>query len=238
MKNTLLATCLILGFSISAQESKIDSLMQAVPSANGIDLVKVYNELSWEYKNSNLDSAKQYGFLAKETAENLTEDRIRATSSALNSIANVYEALGQMDSAEYYHMESLAAKTSFGDSLGMAASLNNLGILYDLTDKNEKSLDSYLQSLRLYEVHSEDPFQTAMVLGNIGIVLKKLKEYEQAIDYYQQALVIYEEQKSEFGQTVTNGNIGSILINLGKYDESIQYFRKLYGASLISKCTG
>ena len=223
MKYPIFAILLFLGFNPFAQESKIDSLKNLTTTSAGIELINIYNELSWEFKNSNLDSARHYGFMALAEAEKLTDDKLLAKSSAMNSIANAYEALGKMDSSEYYHLESLNIKTILGDSLGMAASLNNLGILYDLTDKNEKSLEVYLQSLRLYEAHSDDNFQTAMVLGNIGIVLKKLEEYSRAIDYYKQALKIYNEENSEFGKTVTNGNIGSILINIGEYHESILY---------------
>jgi len=65
MKNIILSTFLIIGFALSAQESKIDSLKKQTVSTTGLELVNICNDLSWEYKNSNLDSAKLYGFKAR-----------------------------------------------------------------------------------------------------------------------------------------------------------------------------
>lgn len=226
MKRFVTLSLLIWTFTSQSQNQKLDSLRNEITAKKGIDLIEIYNSLSWEYKNSNLDSAMYFAQLAKKEANSLKSDKERALSSAFNSIASVHEAKGEMDSSEFYHLKSLKMKTAIGDSIGMAASYNNLGIVYDLTDRNERSVDMYLKALKLYENHSEDPFQIAMVQGNIGIVLKKLEEYEQALSYYLDALKIYEEQKSEFGVTVTNGNIGSILINLGRYNESITYSEK------------
>jgi signal transduction histidine kinase len=188
--------------------------------------VEIYNTLSWEYKNSQLDSAMYFARMAELEAKKLTTEKDRALSAAYNSIASVQEALGQMDSAEYYHLASLSIKKAIGDSIGMAASFNNLGIVYDLTDRNEESVEMYLQALKIYEANANDPFQIAMVQGNIGIVLKKLEEFNQALSYYMDALKIYREQGSEFGMTVTNGNIGSLLVNLGRYEESISFSQK------------
>jgi signal transduction histidine kinase len=208
-----------------AQNPVIDSLKQAFKEApKGEQRINILNTLSWEFKNSDLDSCMHYARLALAEAKGIPDENAIAT--AYNSIANAYEAMGIMDSTEYYHKASLRIKETLGDSLGVAATLNNLGILFDLTDRNQQSLRSYYRSLRLYEAYGEDPFQEAMVMVNIGIVLKKIKDYEQAVEYYQRANAIYEENGSDFGVTVTNGNIGGILINLGKYEESLAFSRK------------
>lgn len=213
-------------FVIYGQQSKIDSLRSASQNADGRDKVQLFNDLSWQFKNSDLDSTRYYAFAALGEAKELDKGNEDALGAAYNSIANYYEAVGKMDSSEHFHLIALENKALAGDSLGMAASMNNLGILYDLTDRNDESLDYYLRALRIYEEQSDDPFQVAMVLGNVGIVLKKLKEYDRSVDYYDRALKIYQEEGSEFGETVTVGNIGSILINLGRYEESVSYSKR------------
>ena len=113
-----------------------------------------------------------------------------------------------------------------GDSLKIAQTLNNLGILYDEQGLFSKSLERYFESLRLFENHSDDLFDQAMVLGNIGIVYKKQKAYDQVLQYYERAFDTYKTAESKFGQVVTQGNIGSVLINLGRYEESIENSRE------------
>mgnify|MGYP002777126935 CR=1 FL=1 len=223
---TLISLLLALGLGSFAQKSVIDSLKTVGKSSKGLALVDIYNTLSWEYKNSQLDSAKYYAFLALDEAKKLKNDRQNGMGSAFNSMANFYEAVGKMDSSEYYHLESLTMKKAVGDSIGMADSYNNLGILYDLTDRNDESVEMYVKSLRLYEKHKVDPFKIAMVYGNLGIVLKKLEQYDKALAYYKDALKIYDEQNSAFGQAVTSGNIGSLLIFVGEFDESIGYSQR------------
>src|SRR5690606_14177263 len=98
--------------------------------------------------------------------------------------ANALEAKGNLDSALFYHKTAFDLKKEMNDSLGMAASLNNIGIVYDQLGKFNLSLENYFQSLRIYEAKSDQPFDVAMVLGNIGIVYKKQKEYDKVLEYY------------------------------------------------------
>lgn len=142
-------------------------------------------------------------------------------AAAFNSVANSFESLGDLDSAEYYFRQSLERRVQSGDSLRVAKTLNNLGIIYDERGLFSISLKNYFRSLRLFEDYSDDPYDRAMVLGNIGIVYKKQRAYDQVLEYYQQALDLYKEIGSKFGQVVMQGNIGSVLINLERYEESV-----------------
>lgn len=207
-----------------AQVAEIDSILTLYPNQSGLDRVTSLTELAWYYKNIDLDSAMMFARLGQKEAQK-TNDHFAITSS-LNSLANVFEAKSQMDSALDYHGKSLEIEIEYADSLGIASTYNNLGIIYDLQGQYEKSLSYYYQSLEIYETLNLDPYQEAMVLGNIGIVLKKQKQYGKTLEYYKRALAIYEEEQSDFGIAVTTGNIGSLLIRLKQFDEAIAYSEK------------
>lgn len=210
----------------NAQKVKTDSLLTALETSSGIEKATILNTLSWEYKSTNLDSCRLFAQSALVEAEKLSESKAQAIGAAYNSLANFFEAAGKMDSSEFYGLAALKVNMEVGDSIGIANAMNSLGIIYDLIDSNEKSLDYYLKALRIYERHSDDPFKVAMVNSNIGIVLKKLKEFDQAVKYYENARIIYERENSDFGKTVTEGNIGAIFINLGKYEKAVSYSEK------------
>lgn len=221
MRITLLILSIFCSFISYAQQKEIDSIKQVLPAQEALDQVKSFNELSWYYKNSNLDSALYFAKSALDISRKIESQT--AIAASFNSIASVLEAQGHLDSAIFLHTKSLQIKEALKDTIGMANSLNNLGIAYDEIGKYNLSLESYFQALRFYESKSDQPFDVAMVLGNIGIVYKKQKEYPKVLEYYEKALKIYEEVGSSFGITVTKGNISGVLLLTGGYREAISY---------------
>ncbi|MFK7953859.1 MAG: DUF2225 domain-containing protein [Ekhidna sp.] len=204
-----------------SQQKEIDSIKQILSTQPSLEQVASLNELSWYYKNSNIDSSIHFANEALRIGRSLESKK--AISASFNNLANAYSAKGLFDSALIYNQKAFSIKTELGDSLGLATLLNNQGIAYDELGDFDKALKAYFLSLRIYEKVSDDPYDIAKVLGNIGIVYKKQKEFEKVLEYYQKALGIYENLKSEFGITVTNGNIGNVLLSMGKYQDAINY---------------
>jgi tetratricopeptide (TPR) repeat protein len=209
-------------FTSAAQQSKmLDSLLKAAKSDSGIQLVQTLNEISWEYKNSNADSALVYGKKALNVAKSIQGQK--AIAASYNSIATSFEAMSKLDSALAYHKKGLEIKTQINDTLGVADTYNNLGIIYDTKGQYNEALESYFDALRIYEVHANEFNKVPMVFVNIGIVYKKQKEYLKVLEYYKKALKIYKDNKYFIGESITTGNLGSVLLNLKKYEESIAY---------------
>lgn len=207
-----------------AQQQEIDSIKTALQTQKGPDRVKSLNELSWYYKNIDVDSAFMFSRQSVAEAQKLEDKKV--VLSSYTALANVFDGVGKLDSSAYFHNKALQIGLELNDSSNMAASYNNLGIVYDLQGANEKSLEMYFNALAIYEDLKDDPYSIAMVLGNIGIVYKKLKQYENVLKYYQRALDIYIKEGSDFGIMVTQGNIGALLINLKRYEEAITMSKK------------
>ena len=224
MKQFFFLTALLFFISTNAQDNtRLDSLLTSSKTDQGRDLVHTLNEISWEYKNSNADSALVYGRKALKVAESINDQQ--AIASAYNSIASSYEALSDYDNALQFHKKSLDIKTQIKDTKGIANTYNNLGIIYDTKGNYSKALENYFDALRIYEEYADEFQKVPMVYVNIGIVYKKQKEYEKVLEYYQKALKIYQENNYTIGEAITMGNVGSVLINLKRYDESMQYSR-------------
>jgi len=208
--------------SQNQKNSVLDSLLHISKTQKEIPLIKTLNEISWEFKNSNIDSAFYYARKSLKVSKDLNDEQ--AIASSYNSLANCFDAMGILDSALTYHKKSLDIKIKIGQNIGVADSYNNIGIVYDLKGDFALSLENYFKALKIYEEEKDVPSnKLPMVLGNIGIVYKKQQEYDKVLNYYKKALQLYEENKSTFGIVVTKGNIGSVLLNLEKYNESITY---------------
>ena len=214
---------------IFSQNKRLDSLINLSKSAKDTLLVKTLNEISWEYKSSNVDTALFYAKSALEKSLNIYDKKSIADS--YNSIGSVFKAKSKVDSALFYNKKSLDIKIEIKDSIGMADSYNNLGIILDESGNYLEALQNYFNALKIYEKKSTSFDQIPAVLVNIGIVYKKQKKYNKVLEYYNRALKIYEEKKFKVGITIIKGNIGSVLLKLKKNEEAIKFCseaRKLY----------
>ena len=216
-------------FILNSQNKRLDSLIELSKNSKDTLLVSLLNEISWEYKNSNQDSALYYGQKALKEAKILNQDK--SISESYNSLGNVYQATSMTDSAIYYHKKSLHLKVKNKDSLGIADTYTNLGIISDERGNYLKALEFYFEALKIYEKKSLNFQQIPAVLVNIGIVYKKQKKYDKVLEYYQKALKIYVENNYQVGVTIITGNIGAVLLKQNKNKESIKYSlqaRKFY----------
>lgn len=222
-KFTISFFLLIFSFSsLTSQNNKqLDSLLKVSKTQKAYKLIKTLNEISWEFKNSDIDSAFYYARKSLRVSKDLKDKK--AIASAYNSLANCFDGNGTLDSAQYYHQKSLDLKLAIGHKVGAADSYNNLGIVFDLKGDFDRSLENYFKALKIYEEEEVSFDKVPMVLGNIGIVYKKQKEYDKVLEYYQRALKIYEEHNYDFGIVVTKGNIGSVFINTKNFTEAIKY---------------
>ena len=211
---------LLIQFNISAQSRTIDSLRNLLTMAHDSAKVRIMNELSWNYKNSNSDSAIYFSKKAYELALD-TED-VQLIAASLSQIGDNYQGIGEYDTALFILKQSIELIKSTNDTTGLSNVYNNIGIIYDEKGAYQQSLNYYFKALRVAEVNSELLLQ-ANILGNIGIVYKKQKDLFQVLKYYNRALIIYKNLEHQFGIAATSGNIGSVLLQLGEFEKSIPH---------------
>lgn len=224
MKQLITFIILLSFFYNQAQTKRLDSLKSVSKKQTDIVLIKTLNEISWEFRNSQGDSALVYAWKAYQVAKNTKNDI--GIASAYNNIASSYEFIQEIDSAVIYHQKSLKINLRKNNAIGTADTYNNLGIIEDNKGNYASALKYYFKALKIYESKSKDFEKVPTVLINIGIVYKKQKEYKKVLNYYQKALAVYKKNNFEIGETIVTGNIGSLLINLQDYKKSIQYSKK------------
>jgi signal transduction histidine kinase len=207
-------------FDVTAQRRKIDSLKNLLGKTKDTSRIRILNELSWYYKNINVDTAVNYARKALSLSREGGYKKLMADS--YNTLGSARQAADEYDSALLLLQLSIQAKSEIGDSVSTAGVLNNIGIIYDEKGDYDKALDAYFKGLRIAERTGKEAMQ-ANILSNIGVVYKKQKQYDKVLEYYNTALVLYKKLNSTFGITVTSGNIGSVLIQTREYEKSIAY---------------
>jgi len=181
----------LLSFSLSAQQSKIDSLFTELKKWQNktgyqadTTLYNIYYNLGKQFQNSNPDTAI---YFLKESINKAKgkNDAIKEAGS-INQIGWCYLVKGDYNLAMQQY--ELALK-----------------VLAENVDEKDK--------IRKQKVYAD-------ILGNIGTVYCSQGNYAKALEYYFKVLKIFEEIGDKRGQAANLGNIGDIYIKQKKIQRS------------------
>ena len=188
----------------------------------------------------------RYDLAGKNLKDGLTAFKIsgnelsREAIQCLTHLSSLYLSTGQYKQAEENELLALQFReTVFGtNSEGVAASYNNLGLIY-LSIDPDKALAYYEKSLAIYSVlHPADHPKIAISKTNLGIAYVQLKLYGDAINNFNEAKKIWEKIYPD-----GHPNTALLLRNLGRtyaklndqkvsaqyYQNSIALYEKSYG---------
>ena len=118
-------------------------------------------------------------------------------------------ATGRPQLAVQDYQQALTLYRQADDRGNEAATLSNIGLVYDALGNRRQALDFYRQALILTR-EVGDRVGEATTLNNIGGVYDALGDREQALDFYRQALPIRREVGDRAGEATTLNNIGGI----------------------------
>jgi tetratricopeptide (TPR) repeat protein len=107
--------------------------------------------------------------------------------------------------------EALNLALEINDNKGMAASYNNLGIIYRNQGALDKALDYYITSLAIYE-SLENKEGIATTKNNISNIYSFKRDYSEAMKYLEESYALLVELNDK-NRTVSNGPIDFIVIS-------------------------
>lgn len=122
-----------------------------------------------------------------------------------------------------YAREALNLATEIDDKRGMAASYNNLGIIYRNQGGLDKALEYYLTSLRIYEgLNNIEGIATTK--NNISNLYAVKKDYAEAMKYLEESYNLFLELKDERRIVGSLNNLGNLNLDIQLYDKALRYF--------------
>ncbi len=124
-----------------------------------------------------------------------------------------------------YTREALNLATEINDSKGMAASYNNLGIIYRNQGGLDKALDYYLTSLKIYE-GLENKEGIATTKNNISNIYSIKKEYTEAMKYLEASYKLFVELNDEQKIVGSLNNLGNLYLETQEFDNALRYFEE------------
>ena len=130
--------------------------------------------------------------------------------------------------------EALDLAMTIDDQKGMAASYNNLGVVYRNQGALDKALEYYLVSLRIYEV-LENKEGIATTKNNISTIYAIKKEYGQAMKYLEESYNLFVALKDQPRIIGSMNNLGNLNMEIRLYEKAIRNFSE---ASQLSEKIG
>lgn len=133
-----------------------------------------------------------------------------------------------------YTREALHLATEINDQKGMAASYNNLGIVYRNQGALDKALEYYIISLKIYET-LKNKEGIATTKNNISNIYSIKKDYGHAMKYLEESYNLFVELKDQEKIIGSMNNLGNINMEIQLFEKAMKYFSQ---ASQLSEKMG
>jgi signal transduction histidine kinase len=149
---------------------------------------------------------------------------LQQLSTAYNQIGIYHVYMGHYDSTEVYFLKALAIRKQLNDSVGIGASLNNLGNVVMSKGDYDKSVGYFIKALKIRE-QINDSAGIASTTNNLGMIYYKQKKFDIAINYYQKALAINQHKNVKDKEVLILLNLGNIYDEMLQLDSSVYYYQ-------------
>jgi tetratricopeptide (TPR) repeat protein len=232
LKNTALLFLLLITFSLSAQETKRDSLYLALKDYQQVDthLVFILRSLSIEYKRVNVDSSIHYAQKAITIA--LEIDDRNGEGWAYNALGNAYANKGDANRAIEAYQTSIFKLQSIDEIAAVAKVRQNLAGILAQIGKVQEACEE-LEKLKLLYYYNKDYESLCGVLTNLGDSYSRLEQYLKAYENLKYAYQLSPKEKNPITHGIILTNLAGLFLKTENYDwallcaeEAFLYFSK------------
>lgn len=210
-----------ISFSFAQQKEVLDSLLLRLQTdRNDTSKVDLYNSISWEYRNSDLEIVHLYADSALELSEKIGYHKGKVRSHF--NIGNLYYIQGDYPNTINYYLKALAILEEIGDKQGIANALMGIGNVHSAQRNLNEGIDYQMRALAIRK-EIDDSLGMAASYNNLGSIYLEQKEYMKALEYHLQSLKIKQKKGKWQGLSSSYGNIGNIYQKLGNYAQALDY---------------
>ncbi|HWS00295.1 MAG TPA: sensor histidine kinase [Prolixibacteraceae bacterium] len=200
-----------------------EQLQQLSQSQADTNKVILLSNLCYDYRFVSADSARMFGEMALQLANELKYSK---------GVAQAYNDLGilSIDKADYSKAtallnESLKIRESLDDLAGMASVYNKLGIIDQKQGRLREALQNQLAALKIYRNLGQDKW-IGYSLNNIGIINQNLGNLDKALEYHQEALQYRLKLHDLPGEATSYSNLANLYSRMQDTVRSLSYYEK------------
>lgn len=132
---------------------------------------------------------------------------------------------GRTKAAIDYHFKALHLSELQNDTLSIADSFNNIGILFVSQNDYNQAISYYLKALKLFEGEKANQPSMATYYSNLGDAYFNVGKKDSAQIFYEYALAIDTKYNDIEGLAYSNLSLGNIYVSYKKYREAFAYIQ-------------
>ncbi len=172
-------------------------------------------------------SLRGYPQWAMELLQELDVDKLKGENQHTThlELGNLYKNLGEYEKAHTHYNMSKEVAEKISDSIGIALSLQGIGMVYHEQGRYNKALNLYEKSREILK-KTDAKKQLSGILHQIGNVHYLKGDYEAALKEYQKSHEIREKIEDIKGVADSLGQIGHIYFNKGDYSKALKKFQE------------
>lgn len=144
---------------------------------------------------------------------------------AMGNIGNVFDEIGEHDSALVYIQGSLQLDRKLADKLGEAKSLSNIATRFFDLHQFADAIRTFKEALALAR-EVGDRYQEGIVLGNMGATYLNTGQLDSAAIYLKQSLLLAQETHNEIDVGIRLGNLGNLYFKKGDPKTAMEYWEQ------------
>lgn len=213
-------------FGQSKQDSVEVKLREHISTVKNDSLKLHYLvELTKKVEKRNVDEGRS---LMNEAIETIKKNTSKS-SYFLKKKALIFDTLGKYESMQKNYensldlrLEALKIRETLKDTVGIAQSYHNIGMLFRYQKEYEKSKSYFIKSIEIQKKNI-DSTQLGRTLNMLGVSYYYNKQNDSAMYYYQLSRNYY---PTPFGKARANENIATIHYTTGNYDNAIEIYKK------------
>lgn len=210
----LLSFCVGIGATLSwAQTNQsitnIDSLTNEIASARDSALVDLYNQISWSYRNIDIDSAIHYAELGLVLSREL--NYLNGINHSLNYLGIAYRNQSNYSKALALFFEALKSSELSKDLQEISYTLINIGNIYIFQTNYTGAIDYFQRALENAKMIENQNIMAYCYL-NIGRSLVGLEQYEEAEENYKKVHQIRSKMNDMEGIVIANVDLAELYI--------------------------
>lgn len=216
---------LIMGMCISSDAnstqrpvSQIDSLKALTNSSTDSTLADLYNQISWNYRNINIDSSIHFAQKALELSR--THNYLNGINHSLNYLGIAYRNRSNYSKALELFFEALKSSEYSKDLEEISYTLINIGNIYIFQTNYQGAIDYFQRALENARMINNESIIAYCYL-NIGRSLAGLERYQEAEENYKKAQEIRLKINDTEGIVISNVDMAELYLKQNLPDKAL-----------------
>ncbi len=205
-------------------QHQIDSMILIVDTLPLKAKINTYIDIVKYYSRKKPDLGIKYAIKCYNIA-NANDIDTLTYADVLHLVGTSYWFKRDATTALDFYIRSLKMREKIKDLPGISKSLNNIGIIYQNSNRIEEAIEIFDRSLEIKK-QLGDSLGIAVNYTNLGKLYIDIGQSETALDYFLRAIKILEKRNEKLGLSLCYNNVGVVYMQNKHFLKALDYILK------------